>query len=138
MVVRGHRVASGASGDPRFPGGTLAMQRPHFRERGLDFSGWPSATINISVAPLRYRVETPWRTFREVAWHPTEPAEDFSFFRCRVEGVEALVYHPHPDTKPEHEQPDDVLEILAREWIDGLGYGDGVVLHVDPAGLSFH
>jgi hypothetical protein len=52
-------------------------------------------------------------------WHPTEPAEDFSFFDIRAAGpvgepVAGLIYYPHPDTKPVHFQQPDVLELLLR------------------------
>jgi hypothetical protein len=133
-VLPGYGVASGRSGDPRFPGGTLAMQTPYFRERGLDLAPYHSGTLNLSIAPSRYRVLRPRLTLRDVRWHPTEPAEDFSFFDCRLTtdaGATAagLIYYPHPETKPDHVQPDDVLEVLSP-WIAGLGYGDGVVLEV--------
>lgn len=55
-VVRGHRVASGGNGDARFPGGTLRMQMPHFLACGLDLAVFHIGTVNVSIAPLRYRV----------------------------------------------------------------------------------
>ena len=144
-VIRGHRVASGLSGDPRFPGGTLAMQAPFFRERGLDLSGWHHSTLNLSIAPARFEILEARHTFRNLSWHPTEPAEDFSFFDCRVRRVggddfpwiAGLIYFPHPDTKPEHHQPPDVLEAIAREFINGLDYGDRLELAVDPEQMRF-
>ncbi|MDB5297767.1 MAG: hypothetical protein JWO31_3750 [Phycisphaerales bacterium] len=116
-VVRGHQVASGRSGDPRFPGGTLRMQAPHFHARGLDLAAFHPGTLNVSVAPMSYRVVRPRLTFRQVKWHPTEPAEDFSFFDVRLlrpagPPVTGLIYYPHPETKPEHFQRPDVLELL--------------------------
>lgn len=135
-VVRGHGVASGQGGDPRFPGGTIAMQAPLFKASGLDLSPYHTGTLNVSIAPLRYAVVRPRRTFRDVRWSPTEPAEDFSFFDCRLRHADVrrdgLVYYPHPETKPEHAQPPDVLEVLAP-FIEGLRYGDAVVLELDPA-----
>jgi hypothetical protein len=104
-VVEGHRVASGLNGNPRFPGGTLRMQAPFFEKRGLDLSPFYIGTVNVSIAPLRYRVLTPRVTFRNVKWHPVEPAEDFSFFDVRLvppggERVAGLIYYPPPETKP--------------------------------------
>jgi len=127
VIVPGHRVASGLNEDPRFPGGTLRMQAPHFRARGLDVESFHLATLNVSIAPLRYRVRQARQTFRNVKWHPTEPAEDFSFFDCRVRRDDAspaigLIYYPHPETKPEHFQQPDVLELLLPR-IEGLHYG---------------
>jgi hypothetical protein len=123
-VVRGHQVASGNNGDPRFPGGTVRMQLPHFRSLGLDLSQYYPGTLNVSIAPRQYRVLRPRVTFKAVKWHPTEPAEDFSFFDVRLlrddaPHVDGLIYHPHPDTKPEHFQKPDVLELLFP-FIEGL------------------
>jgi hypothetical protein len=137
VVKPGHRVASGLNENPRFPGGTLAMQGPFFARLGLDLGGYHSGTLNLSIAPHCHRVVQPRLTFRQVKWHPTEPAEDFSFFDCRLtmpgaEAVQALVYYPHPETKPEHFQSPDVLEILAPS-LPGLVYGMQVMLTVDPA-----
>lgn len=127
--MRGHRVASGLGGDDRFPGGTLAMQRPHFLKLGLDLSRFFHGTLNVSIAPRQFRVvEAQW-TFRDVKWSATEPAEHFSFFDCRIEGREGLIYYPHPETKPEHFQPPEVLEILTDE-LSGIGYGDELEIEI--------
>jgi len=83
-LVEGHRVASGLNGNPRFPGGTRRMQTPHFQVLGFDLSRLYLGTLNVSLAPLSYRVVKARHTFTNVKWHPTEPAEDFSFFDVRV------------------------------------------------------
>lgn len=134
-IIPGHGVASGRSGDVRFPGGTIAMQRPLFAARGLDLSGFHDGTLNVSIAPAAWSVVRPDHTFREIDWHPTEPPEDFSFVAVDlvVDGHahQALVYLPHPDTKPDHVQPDDVVEVLAP-FVPDLAVGDRVVLRFDP------
>ena len=134
-VVRGHGVASGRSGDRRFPGGTIAMQIPHFRALGLDLAGFFPGTINVDVSPWSFRPGPAARRFERVAWHPTMPAETFSFARVTLvrHGVRhaALVYWPHPETKPEHFQPAGVVEILAPR-IDGIEPGDAVAIESDP------
>lgn len=63
-------------------------------------------------------------TFANVKWHPTEPAEDFSFFDVRVvrlgePTIAGFIYFPHPNTKPEHFQQPDVLELLLP-FVEGL------------------
>lgn len=133
-LVEGHRVASGLNGNPRFPGGTLLMQAPHFLARGLDLAQFHRGTLNVSIAPRRYRVVQPRLTFRDVQWHPVEPKEDFSFFdvaliRPDLPPVDGLIYYPHPDTKPEHFQAPDVLELLLP-YVEGLAYGCTLTLHV--------
>jgi hypothetical protein len=133
-IVPGHRVASGLNGNPRFPGGTLQMQAPHFLERGFDLRPFHRGTLNVSIAPLQYRVAQARHIFRNVKWHPTEPAEDFSFFDCRLVSVHAssvagFIYYPHPDTKPEHFQQPDVLELLLP-FVEGLSYGMTLTLEI--------
>ena len=131
-IVQGHRVASGLNGNPRFPGGTLRMQLPFFRELGLDLSSYHLGTLNVSIAPMSYRVMKPKWTFRALKWHPTEPAEDFSFFDVIVHredepSISGLIYFPHPETKPEHFQKPEVLELLLP-WMEGLTYGQKIWL----------
>jgi hypothetical protein len=139
-VVRGHQVASGRNGDVRFPGGTVRMQVPQFRALGLDLTPFYPGTLNVSIAPLSYRAVRPRLTFRQVKWHPTEPAEDFSFFDVRLlrtggPPVEGLIYYPHPETKPEHFQRPDVLELLLP-FVDGLAVATDLRLAV-PADQMF-
>jgi len=139
-IVQGHRVASGQNGNPLFPGGTLKMQAPFFQALGLDLSRYHLGTLNVSIAPLTYRVVAPRLTFRAVKWHPTEPAEDFSFFDVRLirdvlPPVEGLIYFPHPDTKPTHFQKPDVLELLFP-FVEGLTYGAEIKLEI-PAQQMF-
>ena len=133
-LVEGHRVASGLNGNPRFPGGTLRMQLPHFLALGLDLRAFHLGTLNVSISPLVYRVMKARHTFRQVKWHSTEPAEDFSFFDVRVlrpgePPVAGFIYFPHPDTKPEHFQQPDVLELLLP-YMAGLHYGMTLSLEV--------
>ena len=135
-VVPGHRVASGSNGNPRFPGGTLQMQTPFFKALGLDLTAFYRGTVNVSIAPLKYRVVKARHTFRAVKWHPSAQSEDFSFFdvqllRAGVEPVAGLIYYPHPETKPEHFQRDDVLELLLP-FVEGLAYGATLKLAVPP------
>ena len=140
-IVQGHRVASGLNGNPLFPGGTMRMQVPFFKERGLDLSRFHLGTLNVSIAPLCYEVVQARHTFHALKWHPTEPAEDFSFFDVTVHRddeppVEGFIYFPHPDTKPTHFQKADVLELLLP-WTEGLGYGARIRLDVPVGQMRF-
>ena len=128
-VVPGHRIASGDADDSPYPAGSIRMQTPRFRERGLDISHFHPATLNVSVAPNSYKLRQPDHTFRQVQWDMNTPPEDFSFAHCRINGVDALVYRPHPGTKPDHLQSPDVVEILAP-YLPGLGYGSEVELEL--------
>ncbi|MFO1486784.1 MAG: hypothetical protein U1F71_25720 [Verrucomicrobiaceae bacterium] len=142
IIVQGHRVASGLNGNPKFPGGTLRMQMPYFAALGLDLSAYYPGTLNVSIAPLCYRVGTPRRTFRQLKWHPEDPAEDFSFFdvtvhRDNAPPVNGWIYFPHPDTKPTHFQKPEVLELLLP-WMEGLAYGTHIHLEVSPEQMTFN
>jgi hypothetical protein len=142
-LVAGHGVASGRKVDARFPNGTLAMQAPYFAERGLDLAPFWLGTLNIDIAPSRFEIGKAAFTFHSVKWHPSEPAEDFSFFDCRVSVIGSdrtaagLIYYPHPETKPEHEQPDGVLEILTRE-ISTIGEGMRLLLSIPESQIKIH
>jgi hypothetical protein len=128
IVVRGHGVASGSSGDPRFPEGTLRLQFPIFESLGADLNGFHPGSINVHIDTWMTLGE-PSHLFRKVDWHPDVPSEDFSLWhvRLRHRGIEwpAMVYRPHPETKPEHHQPHNVIELIAP-FIAGLRYGDEV------------
>lgn len=138
-VESGYGVASGQAQDPRFPQGTLALQQPIFEQLGLDLTPYFLGTINLSVAPCRYQINQAKHTFRAIKWSPTEPAEDFSFFDCRLlvgsTWFEGLVYYPHPETKPAHFQPPTTLEIITG-WISGLKYGDSLRLELKAEQIS--
>ncbi len=110
------------------------MQQSAFAALGWDISRFHPATLNISIAPWTYEPLTPIFSVRGLHWCPVAPPEDFSFFQCRVRWRaepprEGLVYRPHPETKPEHFQDPTTLEILT-EWLDGLRYGDAIVLEL--------
>jgi len=136
VVKQGHGVASGKAGDPRFPSGTIEMQKSAFAARGLDLGSYFPGTINLSIYPQQYSVKQAKYTFRGVRWALERPAEDFSFFDCRIilsNGlqVKGLIYYPHPETKPEHFQDPEILEIILP-FVEGLQYGDELLLEVNP------
>jgi hypothetical protein len=140
-VVAGHGVASGRSPDSPFPAGTIALQVPVFAGLGLDLGALHPATVNVDIAPARYTIRRPAHTYANVHWTDVHGPETFSFLRCVLtrSGDPAMhrgwVYYPHPDTKPMHEQPRTVLELLMPH-LPGLSYGDVVALHLDPAEIS--
>lgn len=133
-VVTGHGVASGRAGDPRFPDGTLALQWPHFAALDdLPLDRLHRATINVDTTPRRVEVVAPWWTVRGVRWHDEVPAEDFSFVPCRAAigagpAADGLLYLPHPDTKPDHHQPANVVELLLPRM---AGVHEGAVVRMD-------
>lgn len=138
-VVAGHGVASGAAHDPRFPGGTLAEQMPAFAAAGLPVDGIHQGTINVDL-PFRLLPQRPRLTIDQLEWRSGYPAETFSFFDARIavgSAVhDAIVYRPHPETKPEFEQPGTVIELISRE-IGGIVPGAPVSVWVDPDQATF-
>ena len=139
-VIQGHRVASGQAHDPRFPGGTVQMQRPLFAAQGLCLDAYFPGTLNVSIHPKRYTVRQAKHTLRQVKWADNAPPEDFSFFDCRVvletgQRLPGLIYYPHPETKPEHFQDPATLEVLT-EFIKGVSYGMTIGLELDSSQLK--
>ena len=132
-VKQGYGVASGTAGDPRFPAGTLRLQMPHFQALGLDLRPCFPGTINLDISPRRFAVGVPDYRFVELQWSPDAPAETFSFCACRIEYADSRVagwiYHPHPETKPEHFHDESTVELLAPKLV-GLRYGDRVTVRV--------
>jgi hypothetical protein len=140
FVKKGYGVASGESGNPRFPEGTIEMQKTVFRKLGLNMDEYFMGTINFSISPQKYEIKSAKYTFKNVKWSPNDPTEDFSFFDCRIlidENIKlnGLIYYPHPETKPEHFQSPDILEIITS-FISDLRYGDELIIEVDNQQLN--
>lgn len=144
IVVHGHRVASGRGGDPRFPEGTIAPQLPFLSAAvpgfdahlgGLPFAG----TINLRFPGRTVTVGRAETIVRDVAWTALFPPETFLLTRCRLvydgRDVPAFLYVPDPATKPDHFQPHDAVELLAR-FVPGLAYGAAVRLLYPAAALA--
>ncbi|MEM0980593.1 MAG: hypothetical protein AAGH78_09985, partial [Cyanobacteria bacterium P01_H01_bin.58] len=113
---------------------------PFFAERGLSLEGYFMGTLNLSIAPREYQIKRPRLTLRDVKWSLDSPAEDFSFCDCRVVSdndgvVDGLIYYPHPETKPEHFQDPDILEILVG-FVKNLAYGDELLIEVNAEQVS--
>lgn len=139
IVERGHQVASGRGRNNPYGAGTIALQIPCFKARGLDLSGYVAATINVSIAPRRFQIQQPAFFFAQVDWTNLHPPEDFSFARCRLvyaaRSYAGLVYYPHPETKVQHFQSPAVLEILAPPIAD-LTYGATVELALHASEIT--
>ena len=132
VLVEGYRVASGPSKD--YPYGALDRQRPLFKERGLDLSGYFNGTLNIDIRPHEFKMLKPEFTFRSVAWTDLHPPEHFSFSHCRVRygGVEydGWVYYPHPETKKRNFQNPSLVEVIATP-IPDIKYGDKLAVQLN-------
>lgn len=137
IVIPGHQVASKKS--EHYPRGTIQMQIPYFKARGLDLTSFRAATLNVSVAPYVLSMKSPAYTFRGVTWTSRHPPEDFSFSLCHVvyEGVKYVswIYYPHPETKERHWQDPSTVEIIAP-FIPGIQYGDRLEVELNLTEVS--
>ena len=137
ILIEGYRVASGPSKD--YPYGALDRQRPIFKARGLDLSGYFNGTLNIDIRPYTFTMVKPEFTFHHVEWTDLHPPEHFSFSHCKVIYKEieydGWVYYPHPETKLRHFQNPSLLEVIA-EPIPAIQYGDEVDVLVNPNEIS--
>jgi len=135
IVTPGHQVASGTAKNSPYPRGTIEMQMPLFKERGLDLTGFFQSTLNISISPYTFSLRSPEYTFRNVHWTTEHPPEDFSFSRCRIifqdVEYEGWVYYPHPETKKRNFQDPTIIEVIAPR-IPNIGYGAKIELRVNP------
>lgn len=140
IISPGHGVASGISGDARYPEGTLRAQFDFFKERGLDLSPYYLGTINLDIAPFEYTIKRPKLFLRDIKWSEYIPPENFYFFDLRAfcnSGIfKGLVYMPDPETKTEHEQKRTILELILPK-IPDLSYGDIIEIEIPGEQISF-
>lgn len=133
-VVKGHGVASGKANDKRFPQGTIACQIPHFKKRGLDLSDMYLGTLNGKLDCKRFNIKQWDHQFTSVKWSDNFPAENFNFCACSIrhqnKTYKAFIYQPAPETKIEHIQPENVVEIISFP-IANVSYGDKLTLLID-------
>lgn len=125
VVEPGFGYASGARSE-KYPEGTINLQRPHFAERGLDISHCFAGTINLSIAPRRFRIRNPEFVLRHVPWTHKRPPESFFVGGCRIESgderVDGFIYCPDPGTKNSTIDNPSHLQLLAP-FIPNVSYG---------------
>lgn len=158
-IRRGYRVASGQAlegTDQRFneDGGTICLQVPEFKKRGLDldeyFGGKPGqayvlGTLGCDITPYEVRIVRPEYHLLDVRWTEKfdneipEFKENFFLSPAVVEFggscYRALLYMPDPATKPGHFHPPSTIEVIAQR-IPDLAYGDSIVLSYNPGAIS--
>ena len=147
VVVPGFQLASGQAvgrqKDPSmFPAGTLEMQHPWLKARGIDLQalvpGLFWGTVNVKTG-RKLRLVRPDHTIADLDWTigvegPGRIApETFSWIRCCLACPSAeesnavgyypgLIYYPHPETKPCPDAHDfHVLEVLTSK-VANLAY----------------
>ena len=142
VIQKGHQVASKRCLDPRFPEGTIQMQIPYFKKLGCDLDAYYPGTINLNISPFLFRMKKARFCFNKLRWSSNTPPEDFSLADCRIltEGgrvMNGLLYYPHPETKPEHFQNPEVMEIITS-YIEGISYGQELLLEIDSQQVEIY
>ena len=123
-LVDGHGIASGRSASSPYPSGSVAMQAPFFKARGLDLSACFMGTLNVSIAPHTWTLLQAQHRFEHLEWTHLHPPETFSFVSCSLSStldgawVNAWIYYPHPETKKMHLQGNHIMEIIAPKLSD--------------------
>lgn len=138
IIIPGHGVASGASSASPYPQGSIAMQAPFFKARGLDLTDLHLGTLNVSIAPATFKIMQPTFRFDDIRWTNLHPPETFSFVACEVlfDNLKSngWLYYPHPETKAAHWQDAAVMEIIASR-IEGVQYGAQIGLRFADGSL---
>ncbi|MFT6796732.1 MAG: hypothetical protein ACJART_001876 [Maribacter sp.] len=138
-IIPGYGVASGNGQDSRYPEGTLRLQYPFFKERGLDLGNYFLGTLNVDISPFRYKIKNPSYFFEAIDWSKHIPPENFYFFNIALifEGNrhQGLIYMPGPETKVDHEQLSTVLEVIAPP-LKNMHTGQIIYLEIDEESLE--
>ena len=139
ILAQGYRVASGPSAD--YPYGALDRQRPIFKTRGLDLTGYFNGTLNIDIRPYAFMMKKPEYTFQYVEWTDLHPPEHFSFSHCKVfykdHEYDGWVYYPHPETKRRNFQNPSLVEVIAMP-IPEIDYGDELKVLLNPEEITVY
>jgi hypothetical protein len=139
-VIAGYGVASGKGKDPRYPNGTLMLQLPYFKEKGLDLSSYFRGTINIDISPYTFTIKKPTYYITDIDWSKHIPPENFYFFEVTLlfkeKKYNGLIYMPDPKTKTDHHQINTMLEVLMPH-IEGMENGVAVKLEIAQECISF-
>lgn len=139
ILTRGHQVASRPSRE--YPYSSLEKQKPFFKELGLDLYEYFNGTLNISIAPLEFKIVRPEYTFKLVEWTDLHPPETFSFSRCKVlfkdTAYTGWVYYPHPETKKTHFQNASLIEVITYQILE-IQYGDELEIEINVDEIHIH
>ena len=134
IIIKGYRVASGLGENSPYPEGSIKMQWPFFKERGLDLNALFPATLNVSIKPKQFVMKYPRYTFRFIKWSDEHSPEDFSFSPCRVlyenRCASGFVYYPHPETKLDHHHDPSTLEIITT-YLENIFYGAKIDVQIN-------
>ena len=119
------------------PGGAWRLQRPDAHVEALRWTEQhPPETFSFWHCRLRLPAAVPAPARPSASGQgpglsaPGAPSPDPALAIGTAE-VPALIYHPHPETKRAHHQPQGCLEVLAP-WLGTLDSDQALELGVDP------
>lgn len=96
-------------------------------------------TINLDISPHAYEIREPKYFFKNIAWSAHIPPENFYFFDVllyhKALTYEGLIYMPDPETKEDHVQLPNILELILPK-IKGLEYGLSVDIVINKNQLK--
>ena len=69
IVREGYGVASGRSENPRFPRGTIEMQKPFFREQGLDLEELLHISMKLKSRNIHSKILSGRQTIQPKIFH---------------------------------------------------------------------
>ena len=134
ILSQGHRVASGLAEDSPFTDGTIKLQKPFFKDKGLDLEPFFMGTLNLNISPYSFNFINPEFRFENIKWTKNFEAETFLFSKCRLiykdQQIDGYVYYPHPDTKIGHFKDNSILEIIAPK-INNISYNDEMIIIIN-------
>lgn len=132
-IVKGHGVASGISKKTPYPKGSLEMQFPFFKKRGLDLYHFYKGTINVDISPFIWKPIDPDYYLKHVNWTDKIPPESFLFIDCKLlfesKTYPGIIYFPDPKTKVQHFHVENMVEVISVK-IPGINYGAEISIEV--------
>lgn len=139
-LVEGYKIASGQAENSPYGEGSIELQLPFFRARGLDLSSFFPATLNLDIAPIKFELLSPDYVFKQIAWYP-DVIENFAFIKCEIQANDrwysGYIYRPDPATKPAHFHENSLLEVVAP-FIEGLKIGQAIIIRLEKRKLAFY
>ena len=137
-VKEGLGIASGLNPDPNLElNNTISLQKPFFERAGIPrIHKYHNGTINIDISPKEFKILKP---HFEVTceWFPGV-TETFWLVDVVIEfknaRYPAYIYYPCPSPVKSHD--DTVVELLT-ERIEGLKYGDSLIVQAPSQHIQF-
>ena len=113
-----------------------------FIQKGWIFPLFTMEPLNADLGSHSFQLMEPNYRFKDIKWSKDLPSETFSFYACEIKlsserlSYKSWIYWPHPSTKPEFKQKENILEILAP-FIGSISYGSKILLSAKKEQILF-